>query len=135
MPARPEVLPDDVALNRTGGVIFVGEKGILMHETYGDNPQLFPDSLQEAADAVPETQPRIEESHEMNWAMACKASATATSGFDYAAPLTEVMLLGIVALRVGQGQTIEYDAEHMRITNIEEANRYLTREYRAGWSV
>ncbi len=135
MPPRPEVLPDDVTFNRTGGVIFVGEKGILMHETYGDNPKLFPEGLQEAADAVPRTQPRIEESHEMNWVMACKGTATATSSFDYSAPLTEVMLLGIVALRAGQGRTIEYDAENMRITNIEEANRYLTREYRAGWSV
>ena len=71
----------------------------------------------------------------MNWAMACKGTAKATSSFDYSAPLTEVMLLGIVALRAGQGRTIEYDAENMRITNIEEANRYLTREYRSGWSV
>ena len=45
------------------------------------------------------------------------------------------MLLGIVALRTGQGKKIRYDADAMRVTNVEEANRYLTREYRAGWEV
>jgi hypothetical protein len=45
------------------------------------------------------------------------------------------MLLGIVALRAGQGKTILYDEVSGSITNLPEANRYLTREYRAGWSV
>ena len=71
----------------------------------------------------------------MNWAMACKGGTAATSPFDYAARLTEVMLLGIVALRTGQGRKIEYDGANMRVTNVEEANQYLTREYRPGWSM
>jgi hypothetical protein len=45
------------------------------------------------------------------------------------------MLLGIVALRTGQGRKILYDGERMAITNIPEANQYLTRDYRAGWAV
>jgi len=44
-------------------------------------------------------------------------------------------LLGVVALRAGQGQKIHYDADTRRITNVEDANRYLPREYRAGWEV
>lgn len=135
MPPRPELLPPDVPMNREGGVIFVGTRGILMHETYGDNPLLFPSELHEWAATVAPTYPRIEESHVMNWALACKGEATATTPFDYAARLTEVMLLGIVALRTGQGRKIEYDGENMRVTNIEEANQYLTREYRPGWSM
>ena len=135
MPPRPELLPPDVPMDREGGVIFVGTRGILMHETYGDNPLLFPGELHEWAAPVAPTYPRIEESHVMNWALACKGEATATTPFDYAAQLTEVMLLGIVALRTGQGQKIQYDGENMRITNIEEANQYLTREYRPGWSM
>ena len=78
---------------------------------------------------------RIPDKHEMNWVKACKGEAKATSPFDYAAPLTEVMLLGIVALRAGQGRKIFYDAEKMEITNVPDANQYLTREYRAGWTV
>ncbi|HEX5830265.1 MAG TPA: Gfo/Idh/MocA family oxidoreductase, partial [Gemmatimonadaceae bacterium] len=65
MPPRPAVLPDDVPLNREGGVIFVGEKGILMHETYGKNPRIWPESLMEAAQQVPATLARVGTSHEM----------------------------------------------------------------------
>ena len=71
----------------------------------------------------------------MNWVKAIKGETKASSPFEYAAQLTETMLLGIVALRTGQGRKILYDGEKMQVTNIPEANQYLTREYRAGWSV
>jgi predicted dehydrogenase len=135
MPKRPDALPMDVELNREGGVIYVGERGILMHGTYGQDPQLYPAELQEEAALVPQRYPRIAETHEMNWAMACKGEAEAASPFEYAARLTEVMLLGIVALRAGQGRKILYDADRMEVTNVPEANQYLTREYRTGWEV
>ncbi len=135
MPRRPDLLPPDVELNREGGVIFVGERGLLMHETYGRNPRLFPAELEEEAKAVPRVYPRIEVSHEMNWANACKGQGEATCPFSYAAPLTETMLLGLVALRTGQGFRIEYDAENMRVTNSEKANEFLVREYREGWAI
>lgn len=135
MPKRPEGLPDHVELEREGGVLFVGERGLLMHETYGRNPQLFPEELEEEAEGVPQRYPRIEESHEMNWANACKGIGEASCPFSYAAPLTEVMLLGLVALRAGQGFKIEYDADRMRVRNSRDATRLLTREYRDGWSL
>ena len=130
------MLPDDVELDRGGGVIFLGERGILVHETYGRNPTLYPEGLLEEAEAVPTRDDRVpEENHEMNWARACKGMEEAVSPFSYAAPLTETMLLGLVALRAGQGRKIHYDADAMRITDMEEANRYLTRDYRPGWEV
>ncbi|MCH7990954.1 MAG: Gfo/Idh/MocA family oxidoreductase [Gemmatimonadetes bacterium] len=135
MPKRPDGLPAHVELERGGGVIFVGERGLLLHETYGENPRLFPEELHEEAATVSQTYARIEDSHEMNWANACRGIGEATSPFSYSAPLTEVMLLGLVALRAGQGFKIEYDAANMRVTNSEEANRSLTREYRTGWSL
>lgn len=135
MPARPGALPDDVPLDRSGGVIFVGERGILVHETYGRNPTLWPEGLREEAAAVPATLPRIEGTHEENWARACRGEEEAACPFEYAAPLTEVMLLGLVALRAGQGRKIHYQGADMRVTNVEEANHHLTREYRAGWEV
>jgi predicted dehydrogenase len=135
MPPRPEDLPSDVALDRTGGVIMEGERGILMHETYGRDPTLYPEGLMEEAATVPQTFTRIEDSHEMNWANACKGQGKATCPFSYAAPLTEVMLLGMVALRAGQGRKIYYDGPQMRITNDDDANQFLTREYRAGWGM
>ena len=135
MPPRPAVLPDDVAFEREGGVIFVGEKGILMHETYGANPRIWPLELMEEAKAVPATLPRISTSHEMNWADACMQHGTACSPFEYAAPLTETMLLGIAALRSGQGRKLYYDNASMTFTNATEANPLLTRDYRAGWAI
>jgi hypothetical protein len=59
----------------------------------------------------------------------------ASSSFDYASRLTETMLLGLVALRVGQGRKILYDGVNGRITNVPQANFLLTRDYRAGWSL
>jgi hypothetical protein len=67
----------------------------------------------------------------MNWVDAAKGKTEASCPFDYAARLTEVMLLGIVALRTGR--KIEYDGANMRVTNIPWANQFLSREYRTGW--
>ena len=52
--------------------MMVGERGILMHDTYGRNPKLFPESLEAEAAAVPQSYPRIKDSHQMNWVKACK---------------------------------------------------------------
>jgi hypothetical protein len=67
----------------------------------------------------------------MNWVDAAKGTTLASCPFEYAAHLTEVMLLGIVALRAGR--KIEYDAAAMRVVNVPDANQYLAREPRAGW--
>ena len=133
-PPRPAALPDDVTL-KSNGVIFVGERGVLINDTYGENPRLYPVSLMADAALVPEKYERIPWSHESNWAKACKGLAKASSPFEYAAPLTEAMLLGIVALRTGQGRKLLYDGDRMLVTNIPEANQFLRREYRAGWEV
>lgn len=135
LPPRPASLPDEVSLSGDGGGIFVGSKGVMMYGTYGANPMVFPASTAVAAEAVPKTEPRIMVSHEQNWFDACKGTGTATSPFEYAAPLTEVMLLGLVALRAGAGRKIYYDGDAMRVTNVPEANAFLTREYRSGWSL
>jgi len=120
-------------LSKDGGVLYVGDKGKLIHETYGANPRLLPQSLHDSVGTPPQKYARIKTSHEMNWVDACKGKAEASSPFAYAARLTEVMLLGVVSLRAGG--RIEYDAENMRITNTPAANEFLRREYRQGWSV
>lgn len=118
---------------KDGGVLYVGDKGKLIHETYGANPRLLPQSLHDAVGTPPQRYARIKTSHEMNWVDACKGRAEASSPFAYAARLTEVMLLGIVSLRAGG--RIEYDAQNMRVTNAPSANQFLRREYRAGWTI
>jgi predicted dehydrogenase len=135
LPPRPKHLPDDAKFGGDGGGVFIGSKGIMVYDTYGSNPTIYPESLRPAAERVDKKLPRVTTTHEMNWIDACKGKTQASSPFEYAAPLTEVMLLGLVALRAGQGRKILYDAENMRVTNIPEANAFLTREYRAGWTL
>jgi predicted dehydrogenase len=134
-PPRPDILPDEIELASEGGVIFIGERGILLHDTYGANPRLYPEALSTAAAAVPKSIARIPWSHELNWTKAIRGEATASSPIESAALLTETMLLGLVALRAGPGKKLVYDAERGQITNFPEANQYLTRDYRAGWGI
>jgi predicted dehydrogenase len=144
MPARPDALPDDVQLDGGGGAIFIGEKGILVHGTYASRPRLFPQSLMDAAAKVPKTYFRVETNgngqfaeakHRMNWVNAIKGKEKATCPFEYATRLTETMLLGVVAMKTGQSKKIYYDGEKGVITNNADANQYLQREYRKGWTL
>src|SRR5438445_2130611 len=106
----------------------------LLHETLVLKPRLRPKSLHDSVGTPPQKLPRIaKEQHEMNWADAAKGKTQPSSPFEYAAKLTEVMLLGIVALRAGR--KLEYDGANMRVTNVPDANQYLEREGRYGWSV
>jgi len=130
LPPRPAELGEE-EVNKGGGALLIGSKGKLLHDTYGKKPRLLPQSLAESAGTPAQKLPRIsEESHEMNWANAAKGRTSASCPFEYAAKLTEVMLLGIVALKAGR--KIEYDAANMRVVNIPEANDYLRREPRSG---
>lgn len=132
MPDKPEELGDE-DLNKGGGALLVGSKGKLIHDTYGLKPRLLPKSLNDSYGKPPETLPRIEnEDHEMNWVNAAKGRTEASCPFEYAARLTEVMLLGVVALRAGK--KINYDGANMRVRNVAAANDYLRREYRQGWA-
>jgi predicted dehydrogenase len=127
MPERPDAIPEEESLTPGGGVLFVGEDGYLMHETYGSNPRLFPTELAEDLDTPPQMFDRVEdENHEMNWVRAMKGQAEATSPFDYATRLTETMLLGIVSLRADT-RKLEWDGEAGEVTNVPEANQYLSR--------
>lgn len=135
MPPRHPLLPSDLDLNRGGGVMFVGDDGLLVHETYGRHPRLFPEELEERYGPAPETDDEIGSQHEMNWIRAIRGEESATSPFQLAAPLTENMLLGLVALRNGPGKVIRYDPDNMFVVNAPEANRFLHREYRAGWTL
>jgi hypothetical protein len=92
----------------------------------------LPASLNESFGTPTPKLPRIDrEDHEMNWVNAAKGHVDASCPFEYASHLTEIMLLGIVALRAGK--KISYDAT-MRVTNVPGANDYLRREYRQGWT-
>jgi predicted dehydrogenase len=132
LPKKPVEIGEE-ELNKTGGALLVGSKGKLLHDTYGKNPRLLPRSLHDSFGKPAQKLARIpNENHEMNWAEAAKGKTPPSCPFSYAAQLTEIMLLGIVALRAGK--KIEYDAKNMRVTNVAAANEFLQREPKPGWS-
>jgi predicted dehydrogenase len=132
MPQKPSELGTE-ELSPDGGVLYVGTKGKLLHDTYGTNPRLLPKSLHDSVGKPKQRFARITTTHEMNWIEAIRGNAQVTSPFEYAAALTEVMLLGIVALNAGK--KIEYDATNMHIKNVTNSDALLKRKYRSGWGI
>jgi predicted dehydrogenase len=133
LPPKPVELGEE-ELNKGGGALLVGSKGKLMHDTYGRKPRLLPQSLHDSFGTPTPKLARIpDENHEMNWVDAAKGKTDPSCPFEYAARLTEVMLLGVVALRAGR--KIQYDGVNMRVTNDSKANAYLSRATRDAASV
>ncbi|GAA4407150.1 Gfo/Idh/MocA family oxidoreductase [Nibrella viscosa] len=133
LPPKPLELGDE-PVNKGGGVLYVGTKGKLMHETYGAKPRLLPKERMDAYKKPAQTIPRVGMSHERNWAEACKGNGKAVCPFEYAGPLNETMVLGVVAL-YKQGTKINWDPQAMQFPNAPELNQYLKREYRQGWAM
>ena len=138
MPERPEELePGRVMGNDDSGVIFIGDKGKLMCGTYGDSPRIIPETKMQEYNRPPKTIRRVAngtDGHEQNWVEACKGGEPACSNFDYSGPLTETVVMGNLAVRF-PGQKLEWDGENMKVLNVPEANEYVHRQYRNGWSL
>ncbi len=136
LPETPANFPADLKLSPDGGVMFVGTKGLLVHETYGDKPVLVGDGIEARAAKIGQSLPRImggSAQHENNWVRAIRGEEKVSAPFSYGVPLNETMILGIVALKAGQ--PIVWDGGAGRITNAAAANQYLTRNYRKGWEL
>ena len=130
--------PEDMEPGRrmgsdNGGVLFVGEKGKLVCGCYGNSPRLIPEAKMAAYNRPPKTIPRVK-GHHKDWVQACKGGKPACSNFDYAGPLTETVLLGNLAIR-NPGKKLCWDGPNMRFTNNDEANKYIHRKYRQGWTL
>ncbi|MHC4362772.1 MAG: Gfo/Idh/MocA family protein [Planctomycetota bacterium] len=138
LPPRPiELEPGRQMGNDGSGAMFVGEKGKLMCGTYGDGPRLIPESKMREYKRPPKTLARIEGGvggHERDWVRACKGGEPACSNFDYAGFLTEAVLMGNLAIR-HPGERLDWDGPNMRVTNVPEANEYVRRPYREGWTL
>lgn len=136
LPPTPKGFPAGLSMSPDGGVLFVGSKGMLMHDTYGEKPVLIGEGLEEKGRKVAQSLPRISggmAAHELNWIRAIRGEEPASCPFEYAVPLNETMILGIVALKADV--PIEYDGAAGRVTNAPDANRYLGRTYRKGWEL
>ena len=129
----PKELADGKPLPDSGSLL-IGEKGtVYTPDPYSSTFRLLPE--EKFVDFKPPEPwlPRTGNSPYKEWITACKGGPAALSQFDYSALLTEMILLGNVAVRVGK--KIEWDAENMRATNAPEADQYINPEYRKGWSL
>jgi predicted dehydrogenase len=138
LPPRPEELEEGRQMGvKSGGILFCGDKGKLACGYRGQNPRIIPEKRMKEYKRPPKTLPRIPEGeggHEENWVIACKGGPEACANFDYSGPLTEVVLLGNVAMRF-PGKRLKWDGPGMKCTNLPEANEYIHRQYRDGWTL
>jgi predicted dehydrogenase len=157
-PQRPEELGPNERMGDGGnGVIFVGTKGKMMCGTYAMYPSLLPTSKNQETN-VPQTIKRVPggaEGHYAQWVEACQAGygkMELSSPFDIAGPLTEAILMGNLAIRSydirkpktdnpnqydypGRNIQLVWDGQNMKVTNFDEANQFVKRQYREGWTL
>jgi len=126
LPPRPPELEKSRKLSSNGQII-IGDKATIYNaDPYCRSPRIIPETkMREMASSLPpKTIPRIPNgNHYQEWIRACKGGVPAGSNFDYAGPFTETVLLGNLALR--SGKKIKWDGKNMRVTNVEEANKYV----------
>ena len=133
MPPRPAELEDGRRYGGADSNLYVGDKGKMLGH------RLIPEARMKEYKSPPKTLPRSP-GHHKEWILACKGGPPARSNFELSGPMAEVVLLGNIAVRMGQqlyekGLKLYYDGPNMRITNMPEANKYIRREYRKGWTL
>ncbi len=133
---KPADFPADEKIPGTGAILF-GDKGMIVHGSHGGGGcHILPENLMEqysGKNAPAEKIPRIK-GHAWDWADAILNGRKAGSNFSYGGPLTQVALLGLIAIRF-PGQTLEWNDKKMRFTNNEAANAYVKSNYRKGWKL
>ena len=113
------------------GTLFVGTQGRMILTEHSEH-LLLPEKEFKDFEPPPQTIPNSI-GHHAEWIEACKGGAETTCPFSYSGPLTEACHLGNVAYRAGR--KIQWDAGRMKIPNAPEAEQFLKRSYREGWSL
>jgi len=132
LPPRPVELEPG---RKMGSCIYYGSDGMLMHNTYGDSPRLIPETAMKEYDLPEKTIPRSPGIYK-EWIDAIKNGGKSTTDFEYSAKLTEMMLLGNIAIKMKDKDTIlEYDGKKGEFTNVDEANEYLDTKHAKGFEV
>jgi hypothetical protein len=116
------------------GILFVGSKGKILCGGHAGSPALLPEELSRSYKKPAKTLKRSP-GHHKEWADACRANKPldAKAGFWYSGPFTEALLVGNLAVRLGR--RVEWDTKTMRSPNAPEADNYITKFYRLGWSI
>ncbi len=136
-PARPEELEEARPLKGQGeedeGLLFVGDRGKILCSFSGGHPGLIPQSKMDSYKQPPKTLPRSP-GNEREWLDACKGGKDKPGGnFEFAGMVTETLLLGNVATRMGE--KLGWDRSNLKITNSEAAQKFVSPERRKGWEL
>jgi len=133
---RPQDFGKDDTIPGTGAVLF-GDKGMIVHGSHGGaGCLLLPQNLmdQYSGKNAPAQKILRVKGHAWDWAEAIRTGRPAGSNFDYGGPLSQVALLGLIAIRF-PGQTLQWNDKKARFTNNEAANAYIAPAYRKGWKL
>ncbi|MGD8538195.1 MAG: Gfo/Idh/MocA family oxidoreductase [Candidatus Aminicenantes bacterium] len=130
-PPRPEELEPERRMGEDG-LLFVGDKGKILAGGWSESPRIIPETKMKAYKRPAPTIPRVE-GHRREWIDACKGGAPASANFDYGGPLTELVLLGTVAMRTQK--KLYWDGPNMKATNAPEADEYIRPVYHNGWTL
>ena len=136
-PPTPDEWDADDKELQAEGMMFVGDKGKILAGFHGENPQIIPaQKMKEYATADPAPGPQFGGRGEgvTAWITACKGGKPTHGDFLLAGPISDAFNLGAVSLRLG-GRRLLFDAVNVKVTNIPEANKFLSREYRKGWEL
>jgi predicted dehydrogenase len=131
---RPEALKPGRRLPREGGVFVHGEKGTMMIGWQSDNARLIPETAMKEFKRPKKTLPRVRGGHYVEFINAIKEDKTCGADFSFSGPLTETALLGNLAKRF-PGKELKWDSKNLKVTNHDEANEWVKRPYRKGWSL
>ena len=136
-PPRPEELEEDRPLKGDGeedeGLLFIGDRGKILCSFSGGNPKLIPEARMKSFEQPPKTLPRSP-GNEREWLDACKGSKDKPGGnFEFSGLVTETLLLGNVATRVGQ--KLNWDRASIKVANSDFAQKCVRPERRSGWEL
>jgi len=132
IPRAKELEPDRKGVP-TGAYVY-GDKGVIMYGSHGaGGVRVIPETAMKAAKLPEKTIPRAREHHE-DWLQAIREGKKSGSDFSYGGPLTEVALVGIIAMKM-KGRKLVWDGPAMKFTNCPEANALLDPPYRKGWTL
>ena len=131
-PPRPACLEPERELPSAGGSLIVGEDGAILSGVWSGSPRIIPEEKMRRYHPPSPTIPRSR-GHHRDWIDACKGGPAASANFEYAAPLTEIVLLGIVALRTGTA--LYWNGPGMKATNAPEADPLIRGHFRKGWEI
>lgn len=132
MPPTPSEMPPGQSLP-DNGVLYVGSEGKMFHSSHGGMPSLLPESLTERASSVPKTMERSP-GHYEEWLLACQGGPRPVSNFDYAGPMTEIVLLGVLSLRT-PGTRLFWDSPNLKVKDSPHLDPFIHPAYRPGWTL